>query len=195
MMPGPVLTATVGETLKRGFWAGPLIVLGHGLLEVTVLGLLLAGLGDALTSAVTRQWIGYIGGGLLMAMGAHMVLTARQAVDSALASGQRVAPPIHGPILAGVLTSMSNPYFYVWWATIGLSYVMIATASGGVGVFAFYSGHILSDLVWYSFVAAAIAAGRRICTPTVYRIVLRFCGVALVFLGLTFVRYGWKVMQ
>ena len=37
MMPGPVLTATISEVMKRGFKAGPLIVLGHALLEIVVL--------------------------------------------------------------------------------------------------------------------------------------------------------------
>ena len=32
MAPGRVLTITISETLKRGFKAGPLIVLGHAIL-------------------------------------------------------------------------------------------------------------------------------------------------------------------
>ncbi len=42
LMPGPLLTVTVGEATRRGFWAGPLIILGHGLLELTLVLLLLA---------------------------------------------------------------------------------------------------------------------------------------------------------
>ena len=33
LMPGPLLTVTVGEAARRGFWAGPLIMVGHALLE------------------------------------------------------------------------------------------------------------------------------------------------------------------
>lgn len=190
MMPGPVLTATVSEVMKRGFIAGPLIVVGHGLLEIGVLGLLVTGLGDWLVLPLTRSILGYVGGALLIAMGAHMAITARQAAVEAVARTQSAPTPIHGPVLAGVLTSLSNPYFYVWWGTIGLGYAAIALERGRSGLLTFYSGHILSDFAWYALIAFGVASGRRICPPVVYRVVLVLCGLILVGLGIWFVRYG-----
>ena len=40
-----MLTVTISETLKRGFRAGPLIVLGQALLEMVLLALIWLGLG------------------------------------------------------------------------------------------------------------------------------------------------------
>jgi hypothetical protein len=55
----------------------------------------------------------------------------------------------------------------------------------------FYSGHILSDLTWYSLVAAAVASGRKLCPPLVYRAMITLCGLVLVGLGgLFFFRLG-----
>jgi threonine/homoserine/homoserine lactone efflux protein len=34
MMPGPMLGVTIDGSLKKGYSAGPLVVLGHGILEL-----------------------------------------------------------------------------------------------------------------------------------------------------------------
>lgn len=190
-MPGPVLTATVGEVFKRGFIAGPLIVLGHGLIEVTVLILLVAGLGDWLLWPETRKVLGLAGGAILLLMGIQMIWTARSAADQAMAiTSAKPSTLLQGPVLAGALTTLSNPYFYVWWATIGLGYAAISLEHGPIGIVSFYTGHILSDLTWYALVAAALASGRHLCPVWMYRLILRLCGLALLLLAVFFVRFG-----
>jgi len=44
LMPGPLLTATISESSQRGFVAGPLMIAGHAILELTLVIALLAGL-------------------------------------------------------------------------------------------------------------------------------------------------------
>ncbi len=188
LMPGPVLTATIGEVMKRGFIAGPLIVLGHGLLECFVLLLFVTGAGDWLLWPTVRVGVAWLGGTLLVLMGGQMIWTAAAAARQALASSSQTSIPIHGPVLAGITTTLSNPYFYIWWGTIGLGYAAWSLEYGRVGLVVFYGGHILSDLAWYSLVALATASGRRVCSPRVYRFVLRTCGAVLVLIGWLFVR-------
>lgn len=192
VMPGPVLTVTIGEVMKRGFIAGPLVVLGHGLIEVSVLALLLTGLGDWLLWPEVRQAMAWVGGVLLILMGTHMIFTAPAAAAEALASTSNAPTPLRGPVRAGVITTCATPYFYIWWGTIGMSYAVLAMEHGFAGIAVFYTGHILSDLVWYTFVAFAVSSGRKVCSPTVYRSILRICGGALVLLGATFIRLGFQ---
>ncbi len=190
MIPGPVLTATVSEVMKRGFIAGPLIVLGHGLLEIVLLVMLVGGMGDWLLLPQTRSILGYVGGAILMVMGAHMIFTARSAAVQAQETTASAPPPLHGPVLAGMLTTLSNPYFYIWWATIGLGYAAFSLEQGRLGLAVFFSGHILADLAWYALIAFGVASGRRVCPPPVYRLILSACGLVLIGLGFWFVRYG-----
>ncbi|MGB9803092.1 LysE family transporter, partial [Desulfofundulus sp.] len=104
---------------------------------------------------------------------------------AALLSGGRMHP-----VLAGILVSLSNPYWTLWWATVGLGYIVLSLKQGTAGLVSFFGGHISSDLVWYSLVAGAVAGGRRFLTPSIYRLILVFCGAFLVFLGGSFIYMG-----
>ena len=190
LTPGPVLTATISEVMKRGFRAGPLIVLGHAILEMALLVAVLAGLAQWITREAVKGGLGLVGGGMLIAMGVQMALTAKKAVEEALGGKGDPATAIRGPVLTGILTSVSNPYWILWWASIGLTLVAAAMERGWPGLVSFYSGHILSDLAWYSLVSAAVASGRRICPPWVYRTLFILCGLALVGLGAFFFGSG-----
>ncbi len=57
MMPGPLLTASIGYTVERGFLAGgPLLVLGHAILELALVALVLAGIGPFLSRPCCCGW-------------------------------------------------------------------------------------------------------------------------------------------
>ncbi len=190
IMPGSVLTTTIAETMKRGFRAGPLIVLGHSLLELLVLVAVITGLGAWIVRDPVLGVLCLGGGLLLIAMGVQMALTAKAATHAALHATADPRGAIRGPVLAGFLVSLSNPYWVVWWATIGLNYAALSLRHGAPGLASFYTGHILADLIWYSLVAAGVAGGRRICPPWLYRALIVLCGIVLIALGAHFIRDG-----
>jgi len=194
MMPGPLLTVTITESARRGFSAGPLLVMGHALLEGALLIALVLGLGEILAQPATGKIIAMVGGFFLAWMGLQMAKdayrgnielkdintgdTGKKDSDKSLFSGS-----MH-PVTAGILVSLSNPYWTLWWATIGLGYITMSLKQGSAGMLSFFGGHILADLGWYSLVAAGAVSGRRILGANVYRVVIIVCGIFLVFLGL-----------
>jgi threonine/homoserine/homoserine lactone efflux protein len=190
LMPGPVLTATISEVMKRGFKAGPLIIVGHAILELALLAAVVGGLGAWIQRNATMGALGIGGGVLLFMMGARMALTSGAAADQALHVKADSQAAIRGPVLAGILTSLSNPYWALWWATTGLYLVSLALKSGLPGLVSFYFGHILADLAWYSLVAAAVSSGRRLCPRSIYVGLIVFCGMVLVALGVYFFATG-----
>lgn len=204
MMPGPLLAVTVGESVRRGFLAGPLIVLGHAVLELLLVVLLVLGLAAVLGRDEVKIVIGTVGGAFLLYFGWSM---GRDALRGRITLGLEGAGEMTGtsgpagkagspgntgrgmhPVAAGVLVSLSNPYWSMWWATVGLLYITQALQSGRVGMASFYSGHILSDLVWYSALSAAVAGGRRFISQKIYNGVLVVCGVFIFGLGIYFIR-------
>ena len=75
--------------------------------------------------------------------------------------------------------SAANPYWLIWWLTIGLGYVMFSMKFGVLGVALFFTGHILADFAWYTLVSGAVAQGRRFISDRLYRNFLAACGVFL----------------
>ena len=84
MAPGPVLTVAISETLKRGFKAGPLLVLGHAILEMTLLALIGLGLGPFFEHPVVVNVFLSVGGLVLPRMGGQTLLANRRITHEAL---------------------------------------------------------------------------------------------------------------
>ncbi|MGQ9496692.1 MAG: LysE family transporter [Desulfotomaculales bacterium] len=198
MAPGPLLTVTVAEAARRGFWVGPLLVVGHGILEGSLVAGLAAGLAGLLRLPWVTGMIALVGGVFLLWMGYTIARDAArgrltlEGIDTSRAGESAVWSRRQAARLVGLgaAISLSNPYWSLWWATIGLTYVTFSLERGGVAPLAFFSGHILSDFAWYALVAAAVAGSRRFLPPLVYRVVLTICGVFLVFLAAYFIYTG-----
>ncbi len=184
LVPGPLFTITVGESVKRGFIAGPLIILGHGILELVLVLLLVMGVTPFLAGEGAKIAIAVTGGAILLVMGAMMIKDAAGA-RLVMTSG-RNERGLH-PVISGIVGSLSNPYWLIWWATAGLGYLVSSLKYGFAGVAAFFAGHIAADLAWYSLLALAVSRGRRIIGDRGYRFMLYVCGFFLIAFG------GWFI--
>jgi threonine/homoserine/homoserine lactone efflux protein len=201
LAPGPLLTYTIVRTLEAPRSAhntGARVIAGHALLEGALVALLLAGFSTVLRSPVTTRVIGTAGGLFLLVMGARLavdVLRGRVAspfaADRDQAAPARSAAGVANPVLGGVLVSMSNPYWWVWWATIGLAFMAQydITFRTWPLLLAFFAGHEAGDLAWYWLVSVIVSLGRRGITDRIYRIVLLACAVVMagfgIFLGVS----------
>jgi threonine/homoserine/homoserine lactone efflux protein len=83
--------------------------------------------------------------------------------------------------LAGILMSIANPYWIIWWATIGFGYVLVSKELGFAGIAFFFAGHILGDLVWYSTISIVVGKGRKFFSNKIYRILVGTCAAFLLF--------------
>lgn len=189
LMPGPLLTVTISQSALRGWIVGPLVVLGHGILELSLVVGVVYGLGEFLAQGPVIGTIGITGGVVLLWMGGTMLRDARRV--SLVIKAEKGIAALH-PVWAGVLSSLSNPYWIIWWATIGLSYIAFSQQYGRLGVSLFYSGHITADLVWYVLVAFLIHFGKRWISDRTFRAVIAVCGVLLLAFGLYFGYSGIK---
>jgi len=194
LMPGPMLAVVVAETPRQGARAGPLVVLGHSILELALLAALVVGLGPLLEREEVQATLSLVGGVMLAVTGVAMVAavvrgTVRLEWDAGDAAAGRVRT-----VISGIVSSLANPYWTIWWATIGLGLLTKAYALGFAGLAAFYVGHILGDLTWYSAVSGAIAAGRRWISEKGYRAMIAVAAAFLLVLAAWFVASGLRTL-
>lgn len=185
LMPGPLLTVTIAESVHRGFVAGPLLMVGHAVLELVLVVAIILGLGPFLKMPPVMGSIALVGGAILIWMGVQMMRTAGSLSFNMEGTGPGVA---YCPVLTGILASLSNPYWTLWWATIGLGYLVAAIKLGVLGVGVFFVGHIAADFLWYSIVSYGISRGKRILKDRTYQHIIRFCGIFLLGFG------GWFLL-
>lgn len=192
MMPGPVSAVTVVHSVQHGFWAGPQVTAGHALPEGLMVLVLAFGLGKALRQRTVMGIIGLGGAVVLGWMGYWLMIQGWQGGGEAI-WGQNVPATAAGylsPSVAGMVATLINPYWFLWWATVGGSYVALAQKTKQLGVPAFYSGHVLSDLSWNSLLSLAVGTGRSFFSAGVYRGLFFMCGLFLVGLAVYFLWTG-----
>ena len=141
MQPGPV-TATVISMGARNRFAGILLTIGHVIIELPLIILITLGMGTILKSKNTQIVIGLAGGIILVIMAIRMATTLKNNKSSNTKALK------NNPLLAGAILSASNPYFLLWWATVGLALATTARGFGIWGFALFAAVHWLCDLIW-----------------------------------------------
>jgi threonine/homoserine/homoserine lactone efflux protein len=195
LVPGPVLSVTIKEAGRRGAKAGPLITLGHGIAEIAITIALVAGLSAFLNNNTLRMVIAIAGGSVLCYMGLSMMrslktieLDLRASAEDGGGTGARATP-----VLLGISATLSNPYWFGWWGSIGAGLIVASSALGIKGIAAFVTGHVLSDLVWYTTVSYLVSLGLSRGRGRWYKVLFAVCGAFLIVVGVLFIRYGFRI--
>lgn len=177
LAPGPTLVATINASLNGNWTAGLKVSLGHIVIETAIFFLIILGLASVASPYTTA--IAIIGGIALIVFGVMTIGGCRSAGMSA-APAQGTA----SPYWAGFLTSAANPYFWIWWLSVGSALLINALAGGTLLAVVFMIGHWGADISWYLFVSTAVAKGKTILSEGTYHCIMAACGVFLVLFGL-----------
>ncbi|MEA1964551.1 MAG: LysE family transporter [Candidatus Aerophobetes bacterium] len=178
MMPGPVLAITIKRSYKSRA-AGPLVAVGHGIIEIPLIISIYFGLSSFFKLAPVQTFIGVVGGGMLIYMGINTIKTGDNTYEKKNSS--------HNSVISGIVTSAANPYFFLWWATIGAALIIKSTVFGVVGFILFIITHWLCDLGWYSIVSIGIHKTGSFGNRRLNKIILHICSLLLLGFGLWFI--------
>ncbi|HZK30056.1 MAG TPA: LysE family transporter [Methanoregula sp.] len=177
LAPGPTLVATINASIAGNWATGLKISLGHVIVELFLVILILSGLAAVALPHATV--IAAVGGIALILFGGLTIAGSRTATMSTSA-----VQPVSNPYAAGLITSAANPYFWIWWLSIGSAMVIAGLEGGLLFVGIFMVGHWSADTVWYTLVSIAVSKGRALFSDSAYRMIMVLCGIFLIIFGM-----------
>ena len=153
MMPGPMFAVTLAKSFKSPF-AGARIALGHAVVEVPVILLIYFGFAQIFEDNLVQIILSLAGGAMIVWLGVAMFRARARVVRE----GKDLS---YSAFTAGIITSGLNPFFLLWWATVGSLLVVRFLEFGLGGLAIFTISHWLVDLVWLSFVSVLVYRTHR----------------------------------
>jgi len=215
LIPGPMMFATIGAALKKGWRVGPSVFIGHALVELAFFVLILIGASPFIKNTSISS-LAKIGGSIMLLFGLVMIKSAREvstndtsiSVCSLNLSADSyparttipTSSPFSGtvgiitsalnhfssPISAGIITSALDPLFVIWWLTAGSVILFQEYLTGIFAVVSFIFGHWMADLGFLVAVSTSFSRGDKIISQRTHMIVIYLCGGFMVVFGLWF---------
>ncbi|TET25969.1 MAG: lysine transporter LysE [Dehalococcoidia bacterium] len=181
MMPGPMFAVTLAKSYKSPL-AGTMISLGHAVIEVPLILLIYFGFAQFFHNIFVQLALSIIGGGMIIWLGIGMFRARAEVVK-----GSKDLP--YSAFTAGIITSGLNPFFLLWWATIGSLLVMRFLEFGTAGLIVFIVVHWLVDLLWLSLVSIVVYKTRSFWGRKFQEGIFIACSLLLVGFG------GWFLVS
>ncbi|WP_321419076.1 LysE family transporter [uncultured Methanomethylovorans sp.] len=185
LIPGPMMFATIGISLKKGWKAGLYVFSGHALVELGIFMLILLGavsiIGESMIS-----YIAIIGGVVMFLFGLVIIKSAKEAARTDIISSATKFDITSGPVSAGIVTSILNPTLIIWWLTAGSAIILQEYMTGIIAVSAFIAGHWIADAGFLLAVSSSFSKGKELISPRTHERVLYICGGFLAIFGLWF---------
>ena len=186
MAPGPMFAVTLTKSYKSP-WAGTQIALGHAVIEVPLILLIYFGFAQFFQNSVVQLVLSIIGGGMILWLGISMFRARAEVV-------QKGKDLPYNAFAAGIITSGLNPFFLLWWATIGSMLIMKFLDFGILGLIVFIVVHWLCDLLWLSFISVTVYKTHSLWGLRFQEWLFIGCSLLLVGFGIWFMVSGIQAL-
>ena len=180
MSPGPLFAANVAYGVKGGWKTGLRLAYGHTIVEFPLV--ILLGLGAISLSALPqfREYVSILGALSLFGLGGLQI-------RNVLKKSASQYTPNHGPFLIGMLLTALNPFFLVWWFTIGFKLISDALLLYSlIGIVVMFAFHIWMDYAWLGIVGYFAGRGKKILVSQNYNIFMLAISCILIYFGISF---------
>ena len=181
MAPGPLFAANISYGLREGAKSGIKMAMGHTIVEFPLVILLGIGVFSLETFPEFRMIISIVGAITLFVFALVQIKTVLQNNKNITST------PKHGPLVTGIVLSALNPFFIIWWLTIGfklISDAMLIWAFSGIVIVFFL--HIWMDFAWLGGISFLASKSSKILSNRNYKFIMIGLSLLLVYFGITF---------
>ncbi len=181
MAPGPLFAANISYGLREGAKSGIKMAIGHTIVEFPLVILLGIGVFSLETFPEFRMTISIVGAITLFVFALVQIKTVLQ-------NNKNITSiPKHSPLVTGIVLSALNPFFIIWWLTIGfklISDAMWIWAFSGIVIVFFL--HIWMDFAWLGGISFLASKSSKILSNRNYKFIMIGLSLLLVYFGITF---------
>jgi len=183
LAPGPLTFGMIIHGSEGGTRSGIACATGHMIVEFPLVLALAFGLTAAISQPSIKTIVGLTGGvGLICFGGMQIYETLKKKTSKAWTSNLPGSSILLGLVLTGL-----NPYFILWWFTIGSILILQAlTYAALLGVLIMYLSHVWMDYAFLTALAHFGKKGKAFLGSRYYRLILLAFGMILVYYGITF---------
>ena len=187
LAPGPLFFGLLMRGSKEGARAGFSCAVGHMIVEFPLVLALALGLLSIASQPTIKNVIGLVGGVGLIGFGILQIYDTVRSRPEFGEAPKKGKLPASSLVLGLALTGL-NPYFIIWWLTIGSVLIIQALAFAALlGVLVMYVSHVWMDYAYLTTIAHVGNKGRRVIGSRYYKMVLIAFGIILVYYGATFI--------
>jgi threonine/homoserine/homoserine lactone efflux protein len=181
MAPGPLFAANISYGLREGTKSGIKMAAGHTIVEFPLVILLGIGVFSLESFPEFRTIISIVGAITLF-------IFAFVQIKNVLQKNKDISSiPKHSPLITGIILSALNPFFIIWWLTIGfklISDAMLIWAFSGILIVFFL--HIWMDFVWLGGISFLASKSSKLLSSGNYKVIMIGLSLLLVYFGITF---------
>ena len=185
LAPGPLFFVTISHGIKSGTKSGLIFSITHTLIEFSLVFLLAFGLLSVANQPTIKLIVGLAGGSVLVVFGFLQVHSSFSIKNNKTESERGTFGKL---FLIGLALTGLNPYFVIWWLTIGANLILLSLEFAGLGgVLFMYVCHVWIDYVWLILLSTLAKKGNKILKNRCYRLLIAIFGIILIFFGFSFI--------
>lgn len=184
LAPGPLFFATISHGTKSGAKSGLVFSVAHTAVEFTLIMVLVLGLINFASEFMVKLVIGIAGGTVLIVFGIIQIRNSLTFKEKEPKSGKS---SLRHLFLIGLAFTGLNPYFILWWFTVGAQLIIISLEFAALaGVVFMYICHVWMDYAWLIVVAHLSKKGTNVIGLKWYRGLMAVFGAILIYFGIIF---------
>jgi threonine/homoserine/homoserine lactone efflux protein len=182
MTPGPLFAANLSYGFHGGVKSGIKIAIGHTIVELPLIILLGIGVFSLKAFPEFRPTLTIIGATILFIFAAIQIKTTLQMKELKFLNIK------HSAIITGITLSALNPFFIIWWLSIGFKLISDAIIIWAfAGILVVFLFHIWMDFVWLGLVAFLSSKSLKILSNRNYKFLMIGLSFVLMYFGILFV--------